>query len=169
MPDLLLNTRGLLNLVINGNAQVDGLRERVQAAFPVNSPEVRMRDQYDAAKQEMAVIPSELTREIVTIQRTTRTRWGQGFKNDRHPTEPGYAWVSRVNFQLDIWGRTPVNVSNLEDVIDASTTRMHHELWATGRIALQMDDFETVPYEEETGIFRALARGYVQAAVFAAD
>ena len=173
--DLLLGTRGLLNLVINGNAQITGLKDRVAAAFPTSTPKVQLRDHYDPDKQEQSVIPSKLDREYVTLQMTLKSKLPQRYRMDRLPqvaglsNNPGFAWVDRLSLQLDVWGRTPVKVQALCDVLEVEFVRMHAQMWEVGRIALQMDGFETVPYEEETGIFRALARGYCQAAAFAAD
>lgn len=175
MPDLLLNTRGVLNLLINGNGQVEGLKGRLAAAFPASTPKVQLRDQYDVDSQERAVIPSRLEREYVTLQMTMKAKQPQRYRMDRLPqaagvpANPGFAWINRLSLQLDVWGRTPVKVQTLCDVLDVEFVRMHEQLWATGRIALQMSGFETVPFEEETGIFRALVRGYCQAAAFAAD
>lgn len=166
--ELVLGSRSLLNHLIIGGVGFDGLQARLDTVFasePANKrPKAQLRYTYDAGRQGIVLIQAPLERPLVTLITTLRTK--QSFyKHDRHPTlDDTYAWARRFSMQWDVWGRTPVEVEAISDAIEREVPKMHEQLWSLERVALQMDTFEDAPLEEETGIFRSMAIGYVQTA-----
>lgn len=159
--DLVLGERELLQYLINGGGPVVGLQARMDLVFASwrKTPKVQLRYSYDTGRQGLVLIEAPLDRPLVTLLVNNRLRESFYHRN-RHPTLPVLAWVRRVNMQWDIWGRTPVEVSAIGDALERECLRMHLQLWDNNRIALQLETFEDAPYEVDTKIFRAIARGY---------
>lgn len=166
--DLVLGSRALMNWIIKGGAGFVGLQVRLDAVYvetsPSKRPKAQLRYSYDATRQGLSVIETPLTRPLVTIVESNRVKQ-RFFRQDRHPSMPGaYAWANRHNMQWDIWGRTPVEVANLSDAVERIVVQMNADAVSAGRVHIELEQFEDVPYESESSIYRSLARGYCQAA-----
>lgn len=167
MPDdLVLGSRSLMNWIIRGGTGFVGLQDRlnvVYASEPANKrPKAQLRYSYDESRQGLAVIEAPLTRPLVTITNTLREKT-KFFRGDMHPMG-GFAWGQTHRMQWDIWGRTPVEVSSLGDAVERIVVQMNADALAVGRVHIELSSFEDLPLEAETGIYRSLARGKVQAA-----
>jgi len=169
--DRLVGSRELLQLLINGGSGIDGLQIRLNAHFGPSLPDptpvrVQPRYAYDPATGSIYEIKLPLDPSLVTLLTTSRPRI-HFYKKDKHPSLPGQAWGRRYNFQWDVWAATPVLCDHLCDAVEVAATSMAVPLWEQMRIGLNIDEFQDAPYEIDSGIYRAFARGYCTVAVYA--
>lgn len=170
--DLVVSTRQLMLLLINGRSPWEGLQIPLNDRFGPSLPnatqvEVQERYKFDPETQGLRKIATPLNPSLVTITVLNRQRESL-FKQDRHPTRDGAAWVRRYNLQLDVWAATPVLVDNISDALEEIVTASRKQLWDAHGIGLNLDDFQDAPLEIESGIYRAFARGYCTVAAFTA-
>lgn len=171
--DLLTTTRQLYQLLINGSAPWDGLQIPLNDEFGPSKPtshtpvEVQERYKYDPETQGLRQIAAPLDPSLVTITVLNRQRESM-YRQDRHPTLDGAAWVRRYNLQLDVWAATPKLVDDISDALERIVTGTRKQLWDAHGIGLNLDDFQDAPLEIESGIYRAFARGYCTVAAFTA-
>lgn len=166
--DLLLGSRALLNWIIKGSGGFVGLQDRLDVRYASmasdNRPKAQARYPYDESRGGMAVIDLPLKRPLVTIHTTSRVKT-RLFHRDRHPSLPGtHAWINTHNMQWDIWARTPPELDGLTDALEAVVVQMAEDAYSAGRVRIELEDFEAIPYESETGLYRSLARGNCRAA-----
>jgi len=117
-------------------------------------------------REEETDLKRPLDKPYVSIYFPSRNK-GRFYRQDKVPTANKRGWLRRYLPRVDVWGRTPPEVSDITDALEKTFVKLREQLWLNYRIKLELSIAEAIPFEEDVDIYRNFFTGIIT--VFVTD